>query len=215
MKILWLIAARSGSKSIKDKNIRILGDKPLLAHRICSIPDLDSGSEIWISTDSKEYADIAESFGCKVPFIRPKSLASDASSSIDVVLHAMRFAEERNLQFDFIGLLEPTSPFVEASDLGEAIEMLESNAEATAIVAVRESRPSSLFIQTEDVYLKEIAHSLARLNKDVGRQNFTREITPSGGFYISRWNEFMAFKTFYTETTMGYLLDDIKGLEID
>ena len=214
MKILWLITARSGSKSIKNKNIKILDNKPLLAYRIISAKHSKYNSEIWLSTDSNEYAEIGKYYGASIPFMRPKHLSDDDSSSIDVVIHAMNYAESQNYKFDLIGLLEPTSPFVKTRHLDEAIKKLTEEPQANSIVAVKESRPNTLFIQDDHKFLTTIAQNLKKI-KALGRQQFSKQITPSGGFYISRWEYFKKHKTFYTNRTLGFQLDEISGLEID
>lgn len=212
--ILWLITARSGSKSIPDKNIRILGNHPLISYRIQSAFTTRIGGDVWVSTDSEKYAEIAKEYGANVPFIRPDYLSTDDASSIDVILHAMGYAESVGKRYDFIGLLEPTSPFIKSADLDKAIELLSKNESASAIVATKESRPNRIFIQNESEYLSELADNLELYNK-LGRQSFTKEITPSGGFYISKWNDLLKNKSFYTKKTLSYLVDDISGLEID
>lgn len=214
IKVLWLIAARSGSKSIPDKNISIIGNLPLLAYRIISANKTEYNNEIWISTDSIAYAELAKEYGAKVPFIRPIELAHDDSSSIDVVLHAMHYSKINGYKFDFIGLLEPTSPFITTAQLNEAIKVLINEPSADSIVAVRESRPNTIFIQDDSRYLEQIALAIENI-KLLGRQKFNKQITPSGGFYISRWNKFLQNKTFYTNKTLGLLVDEISGLEID
>ena len=83
-KILWILAARSGSKTIPGKNIKLLGGIPLLAYRIKSALLSKYSQDIWISTDSEEYAKIAEEYGAKKMFIRPDILADDQASSSDV-----------------------------------------------------------------------------------------------------------------------------------
>lgn len=213
-KVLWLITARSGSKSISDKNIKILGEHPLISYRIQSAINTRVEGDVWVSTDSEKYAQIAKEYGAEIPFIRPDDLGTDDASSIDVVLHAMDHASSLNKKYDFIGLLEPTSPFIQSSDLDKAIELLDINENASAIVATKESRPNRIFIQKEDDYLSELADNL-KLYKKLGRQSFGKEITPSGGFYISKWADFLKNKSFYTTTTLSYLVDDISGLEID
>lgn len=213
-KVLWLITARSGSKSIPDKNIKILGEQPLISYRIQSARSTQISSDIWVSTDSEKYAQIAKDYGAEIPFIRPDYLATDDASSMDVVLHAMNHATSLGKKYDFIGLLEPTSPFIQSSDLEKAIEFLDNNVDASSIVATRESRPNRIFIQKEDDYLSEFADNI-KLYKKLGRQSFGKEITPSGGFYISKWNDFLMTKSFYTSKTLSYLVDDISGLEID
>lgn len=212
--ILWLVTARSGSKSIPDKNIKILGNQPLISYRIQSALSTKIDGDVWVSTDSEKYAKIAKEYGAEIPFLRPDYLAADDASSMDVVLHAMEYASSLNRKYDYIGLLEPTSPFIQSSDLDKAIELLNINESASAIVATKESRPNRIFIQKEDEYLSELADNL-KLYQKLGRQSFGKEITPSGGFYISKWGDFLESKSFYTKTTLSYLVDDISGLEID
>ncbi len=212
--ILWIIAARSGSKSIPNKNIKKLGDLPLLAHRIKSALSISPREAVWISTDSREYAKIAEEYGAKVPFLRPKVLAQDDSSSVDVVLHAMHHSMKNGYVFQYIGLLEPTSPFVTAMQLKEGLNTLAKDDCAHSIVSVRESRPNTIFIQREDNYLRQLHKNLKGRSK-INRQEFKKEVTPSGGFYISKWDKFLENKTFYPEYNLAFFMDNLSGIEID
>ena len=214
IKVLWLIPARKGSKSVLNKNIKILGDNPLISYRIRTAYNTRTSNDIWVSTDCHEYAEISKQFGAQVPFIRPRYLASDEAASVDVVLHAMDFAKKSNLFYDYIGLLEPTSPFILSQQLDDAINILEKNDKAIAIVATRENRPNRAFIQKDASFLSEITLNISNLKK-INRQSFFKEITPSGGFYISKWNDFLKNKTFYTDKTLSYNVNDIQGLEID
>lgn len=212
--ILWLIPARSGSKSIKDKNIKDLNGSPLIKYRIKTALSLSKKEHVWVSTDSKLYADIALEYGATVPFYRPNDLSSDKASSMDVVLHAMNFAKNNGYSFNYIGLLEPTSPFVYLEDLINAYEELQKDNFAENIVATKENRPNTFFIQDDNRYLSILAERFKN-NYLVGRQEFSQQVTPSGGFYIARWNSFIVNKTFYTNKTIGYLLPDVCALEID
>lgn len=211
---LWLIPARSGSKGIINKNIRLLNGIPLLAYRIKTALSISDKKNVWVTTDSKDYAEIAKSYGACVPFLRPDYLSSDNASSMDVVLHAMQYANGIGQKFDFIGLLEPTSPFVYYLDILNAVKKLDVNSDSKAIVAVKETRPNTFFIQEESDFLSEISNRIKTIST-FGRQQFNKEITPSGGFYISKWEDFLIENNFYTEKTIPYLLDDISSLEID
>lgn len=213
-KILWLIAARSGSKSVPHKNIRELAGLPLLAYRIKTAAAIARKEDVWISTDSQEYADIAKRYGATVPFLRPEELAGDLAKSVDVVLHAMEYAEKLGFSYEAIGLLEPTSPFVPSSALSDAAELLLNDEEADAIVAVRQVRPSTFYVQEEGKYLDVLARNIREAGV-LRRQDEKREVTPSGGFYIAKWNSFKREKTFYTEKTLSWLLPDENSLEID
>jgi CMP-N,N'-diacetyllegionaminic acid synthase len=212
--ILWIITARSGSKSIINKNIKLLNNIPLIEYRIKSALTIAEENQVWVSTDSNEYASIAIKAGAKVPFIRPDYLSNDTASSNDVILHAINFAEKSGLKFNFIGLLEPTSPLVYFSDLLNSLNILKKNKDASSIVAVEETRPNTFFIQNESEYLSELAKRFSS-KENLGRQEFKKQITPSGGFYISRWDDFKLNKTFYTEKTLPYMIPDECSIEID
>ncbi|MFD2872526.1 acylneuraminate cytidylyltransferase family protein [Mucilaginibacter ximonensis] len=213
-KVLWIVTARSGSKSIPDKNIKKLGGKPLLAYRILTAIELSGKDQVWLSTDSVEYAEIGASFGATVPFLRPKDLSTDSASSMDVILHGMKHAEGLGLVFEYIGMLEPTSPFIDSETLKSALEFLAADTKAEAVVAVKHTHPNTFFIQNDAPYLDELAH---RFNNSAGlrRQDFKDEITPSGGFYISKWDAFKRNKTFYTTKTLAFKVPKNAELEID
>lgn len=212
--ILFLIPARSGSKGVKDKNIRELFGIPLLAIRGMSALSFTAKEHVWLTTDSKEYAEIGSKYGLTVPFIRPETLASDHASSVDVILHAMEFAQSMGKSYKMIALLEPTSPFVYKEYLLDAIQQLQSDHNAAAIVATKKVETASIFVQPSTRYLATLAKNLMDA-KAIRRQDFEMEITPSGGFYIAEWEHFLAHKTFYTEKTLSYLLPEQCALEID
>ncbi len=213
-KILWIITARSGSKSIPHKNIKLLSGLPLIAYKIKTALSITDKKDLWVSTDSKEYAEISKEYGATIPFLRPEHLSTDNASSVDVIHHCMNYAEKSNLDYDFIGMLEPTSPFVYFSYLKDALEKLNKYSDADAIVATREVRPNSFFVQKDSKFLYEVGHRIKKL-KNYGRQNFKKEITPSGGFYISRWNSFKSNNGFYSKRTLSFDLPIECELEID
>lgn len=204
-KVLWLIPARSGSKGLRDKNIRCLGGHPLLAWRIMMAKRLRG--TIWLSTDSEYYAGIAKEYGAEIPFIRPDHLATDTSQSRDVVLHAKRYADEHGYKFDVLALLQPTSPFVSSTSVKTALDILFNNQEAHSIIAVRTSPVHSISIQPERTYLDILSQrSLNHFNTN--RQSQQPEITPCGGFYITKWeylneeiiwNKALSFKLSFPE----------------
>lgn len=212
--ILWLVTARAGSKGIPNKNIKKLNGIPLMSYRIMTALSLSPRENVWVSTDSTEYSEIAKEWGAQVPFLRPIELSNDESSSVDVVLHAMNYAETIGRKFNYIGLLEPTSPFVYIEDILAAINQLKSKEEYKTIIAVKESRPNTMFIQYQAEYLDKISERICKI-KNIGRKNFNIEITPSGGFYIAKWPDFLKTKNFYTPRSTSYLLPEESSLEID
>lgn len=212
--ILWIITARSGSKSIINKNIKLLNGLPLIAYKIKTALSISSSNNVWVSTDSKEYAILSKEFGASVHFLRPDHLSTDLASSVDVINHCIDYAEKNSLKFDFIGMLEPTSPFVYYGHLENAVKELSSNDKADAIVATREARPNSFFIQNDSDFIADIGERIKK-RTNYGRQNFQKQITPSGGFYISKWGSFKENNGFYSAKTLSYDLPVECELEID
>ena len=111
MKILGIIPARGGSKGIPGKNTKLLNGKPLIAYTIEVALKSKILNHLIVSSDDDEIITVTRKFGADVPFIRPAELAQDNSSSIDLVIHALEFYQEREEYFDAICLLQPTNPF--------------------------------------------------------------------------------------------------------
>ena len=109
-KILAIIPARGGSKSIKNKNIANLFGKPLIYHSIKTAKDSKLIQKIIVSTDSNKIRSIALKYGAEVPFLRPKKLANDSSKDFGVINHAIKWLEKQNYYPDLIVHLRPTYP---------------------------------------------------------------------------------------------------------
>lgn len=136
-KVLGLILARGGSKSIPKKNIKLLGGKPLIARTIEKAQVAKYIDRLILSTDDFEIAEVAKKYGCQVPFMRPKELAQDDTPDWPVFEHALAWLKENeNWQPDFIVHLRPTHPFRKTSDIDKAIEMLAGNPQADSVWTV-------------------------------------------------------------------------------
>lgn len=122
MKILGLITARSGSKGIPGKNIKLLGKKPLISYSIISALESDLISKLMVSTDSEEIADIARQYGAEVPYLRPSELAQDTTPTLPVIQHVLEFYKNAGHEFDAVCLLQPTSPFRPAGFVNDCIQ---------------------------------------------------------------------------------------------
>ena len=100
MKNIAIIPARSGSKGVKDKNIRDLCGKPLIAYTIEAAIKSGEFDEIMVSTDSEKYAQIAEQYGANIPFLRSEETSSDTASSWDMVEEVLNGYRDRGQEFD-------------------------------------------------------------------------------------------------------------------
>ena len=141
MRTLAVIPARSGSKGLKDKNILPLCGKPLLSYTIEAALKSQCFDTVMVSTDALEYAEIAAACGAEVPFLRSKAAATDQASSWEVVLEVLQKYEEKGRQFDFVMLLQPTSPLRNEQEIRNAFSVQERN-HAEAVVSVCEMEHS-------------------------------------------------------------------------
>ena len=155
-----VITARSGSKGLTDKNIRQLCGKPLLAYSVeCA---LQSGcfEKVFVSTDSPEYAEIAERFGADASFLRSAETSGDTAGSWDAVREVVYRFEQKGEHFERIMLLQPTSPLRTVSDIRNSFALMEEK-DADSVVSVCEMEHSPLWSNT--------------LGEDLCMDNFRRE----------------------------------------
>lgn len=125
MEVLAVIPARSGSKGVKDKNIRVIGKKPLIAYSIEHALKSHLVNRVIVSTDSEAYAQIALTYGAEVPFLRPKIYAQDDSLDIDVFRHALMELERKEGYItDIVVHLRPTYPIRNVCDIDNMIRLL-------------------------------------------------------------------------------------------
>jgi len=175
MKIVTIIPARSGSKSIPKKNVQLLDGKPLLAYSIeYSLKSKIVGSTI-VSTDSEEIANLAASFGADVPFLRPSLLSGDTSVDYEFMRHALDYFETRGENFDIYILLRPTSPLRPSGLIEEAVEILKNNIYATSVrcVANIKEHPYRAWKEKEDGSI------IGFVNNQVEPYNIPRQKLPS------------------------------------
>lgn len=156
LNVLCVIPARSGSKGLKDKNIKKFRDKPLVAHTIEYAQKCNLLTKTIVSTDSLHYSDIVKEFGVDVPFIRPKEFAKDSSQDIDFIYHALFECEEHyKIQFDYVVLLRPTSPVRLPNLIERGLKLIISDPEASSLKAVTKSteHPYRQWIIEKDNYI--------------------------------------------------------------
>lgn len=186
MRILGIITARGGSKGVPGKNIKMLGELPLLGYTALAAKKAKKLAKVIISTDCLEIKKVAESFGIEAPFLRPDHLATDTAASIDVVMHALQFLEEKGEFYDAICLLQPTSPFRKYGFIDEAIQKFISN-DSDALVSVlpvpHEFNPHWVFEPNTGGMLK-IATGESEIIKR--RQDLPKAFFRDGSIYITK-----------------------------
>jgi CMP-N-acetylneuraminic acid synthetase len=137
-KIIAVIPARAGSKSIPKKNIRPFLGIPLLVHSIQTAKECEGIDRILVSTDSEEIAQIAKEHGAEVPFLRPAEISGDDSPDLPVFLHCLKWLREYGDEPEIFVHLRATSPIRRVKDIDTAIELLRNNSDADSIRSVCE-----------------------------------------------------------------------------
>ena len=215
MKNLAIITARSGSKGLKDKNIKPLNGKPLIAYTIESAKLSGVFTEIMVSTDSSLYADVAKAYGASVPFLRSCELSGDHASSWDVVKEVLlRYNKDFGLCFDTVCLLQPTSPLRDAEDIRTGYQEFEEK-KADAVTAVCEMDHSPLWSMTlpESLSLKEYRE---KGYSDIPRQQLPKYYRVNGALYIRKVNYSNNNTVFLLEKKeYAYIMPRTRSIDID
>lgn len=215
--MLAVIPARSGSKGLANKNLILLNNKKLVGWPIEAAIESGVCDRIICSTDSKEIAAAAKEFGAEVPFIRPSNLALDETPTSDVLLHAIEFFERETEFFDYILLLEPTSPLTTSEDIRSALQKISENLNfSDSLVSISENisgHPDFSFnISTSSGNISSVSMNpwVHKRRQDIDKCYFIE-----GSLYISTVKSFKEKRTFIHDRTIGYLVPKWKSFEID
>lgn len=213
MKILAIIPARSGSKGLKDKNIKLLCGLPLCAYSINAAKESGLFDEIHFSTDSAEYAEIARKYGASVPFLRDASLATDTASTWDVVKAVIARYKSMGREFDFVMLLQPTVPFRSAENIRAALDILKEK-NANAVVSVTEPEHSPLWsAPLPNDGDMTIFHE--RFVYMTARQKLERHFALNGAIYLAAIPYLLSASDIYESRCYSYFMDREHSYDID
>lgn len=214
MNVLAVIPARSGSKRLPNKNIAQMAGKPLLTWTIDAALNAGIFSRIIVSTDSQEIAKISVAANAEVPFQRPKSLSEDDSSSYDVVLHALEFFKyQKEIEFDYVALLQPTSPLRTGQHLREAFKQMTDN-NAQACVSVVRSKCNPNWMYWLDKKKRNMEPILGKFNLEK-YEPLMDAFSLNGAIYICNVPQFLKNESFILENTLPYIMDYNSSIDID
>ena len=205
--VLAIIPARGGSKGLPAKNLKMLQGKPLLTWTIEAAIGAHCISKVVVSTDDLDIASIAKASGAEVPFIRPGFLSTDNATTADVVSHASSFYKG----FDFLIVLQPTSPLRNSLDIDNAFLAM-TNVRVSSCVSVNET--------TESPWLMFQRNSVGSLSKIISdgrqrRQDFPPSFIVNGAIYIVSSRKFQKEKSFFLPDTFGYVMENNRSIDID
>jgi len=207
-KILALIPARGGSKGLSRKNVLNLNGKPLIGWTIEAAQKSKYISKVVLSSDDKEIIEVAKRMRCEVPFIRPASLAQDNSTSIDVVLHALENLEE----FDYVVMLQPTSPLRNTEDIDSCIKyVLDQDINMCVSVTKADKSPFWMYWIKDE----KLTPILSQKKMILRRQELPASYVLNGAIYVAKVSKFLEVKTFFTEDTHSFVMPKERSLDID
>lgn len=196
MRVLALIPARAGSKSVPNKNIRSVGGKPLLAYSIKHGLSAKRIDRVIVSTDSEEIAAVARAHGAEVPFIRPVELAQDYSLDIDFYLHALKWLRENEGYVpDAVINLRPTTPVRDPEVIDQAIEQFGQHPEIDSMRAVRpaDKTPYKMWRLADNGLMEPLFRSFG---ESCEPYNMPRQLLPEvvvqDGYFDITWTSVVA-----------------------
>jgi N-acylneuraminate cytidylyltransferase/CMP-N,N'-diacetyllegionaminic acid synthase len=213
-KTLAIIPARGGSKQIKNKNVKSVAGKPLLAWTILEAKASRFVDRIIVSTDSAIIAEVACKHKAEVPFLRPKDLAQDDTPGILPILHAIRWLEQaEGYKPDYVITLQPTSPLRSSEDIDASIHLMEQK-DAEAVVSVVPVNHHPYWMKKIDVenriedFISSDAHFTCR-------QDLPLVYALNGAIYLTQRDILLQKETWYTEKTIAYIMPPERSLDVD
>lgn len=215
--ILAVIPARGGSKGVQRKNIRHLLGKPLISYTIEAALKCDVLSEVIVSTDDEEIAAISKRYGAAVPFKRPDYLATDEAKSVDVCLHAISFFEEKGIEFDFLVLLQPTSPLRSEKTISETVKLLlndPSAVSAVTLTSVGNRHPNYVYKPIVD-QSNHFRPLISQQTIGKRRQEFEQYYYRNGAVYVVDVNFLKSEKKIVDLECSAYVMPEEESINID
>jgi CMP-N-acetylneuraminic acid synthetase len=218
MRTLAVITARGGSTTLPRKNILPFCDKPLIAYTIAAVLAAKKAgaaiNRLLVSTDDEEIAEISRHYGAEVPFMRPPALARSDTPSLPVVQHAVDFSEEGGLSYDWILLLQPTSPLRTSEDIVAALDLVRPLG-TTAVVSVTSanaSHPKKLRLIENGVLKPFQADGLHSMR----RQDFAFDVyRTNGAIYMVSRDVLMQEGSFYGSCARPLIMPAERSIDID
>ena len=210
-----IIPARGGSKRLPRKNLINLGGKPLIAWTIEAALNCPFIDEVMVSTDDAEIAEVSKKYGANVPFLRPDELASDVATSFDAVKHAIDFYRtELDKEFDFVIMLQPTSPLRTMLNISEAIKQCTDN-QASAIISVCEVDHSPLWMNTLPSN-QSMSKFILEDVKNKRSQDLPQNYRLNGAIYICEVSTLLKERTFFiSQDIYAYIMSKETSIDID
>jgi len=213
MKRIAIIPARSGSKGLKDKNIKELNGKPLIAYSIEAALESKQFDKVFVSTDSQVYADIAMKYGADASFLRSEKNSTDTAGSWDVIREVIDIFREKGEEYDEIMLLQATSPLRKSEDIINAVNLL-AEKQGNAVVSLTECNHSPIWCNTlpEDGNMDGFDKEEY---KDLPRQSLPTFYRYNGAIYLVTNCELYNTEHMLEKGCYAYIMPQSRSIDID
>jgi N-acylneuraminate cytidylyltransferase len=209
-RVIGIIPARGGSKGVPRKNIRQLGGKPLIAWTIKAAQKSKYLDRLILSSDDKEIIEIALSFGCEAPFVRPAELAEDCTPGIAPVLHALETVQE---SYDYMVMLQPTSPFRTAADIDSALEKCVTKRSPSCVTVNKvDKSPHWMYLLDENDQMLPLLKQEMLYSR---RQDLPPVYALNGAVYIAAVEWLIQNQTFVSKETVAHIMPEGRSVDID
>lgn len=206
--VLALITARGGSKGIPGKNIKRLADKPLINWTIDAAKQSTYIDRLILSSDDDNIMQQALAAGCEVPFKRPAELALDSSNSMDVIVHAL---EQLTVQYDYLLLLQPTSPFRTVAQIDAIIEQgIGSGTDITVSVTESKKHPAFMYTLDGNKLLPVI-----NTQQQKRRQDMSKVYEHNGALYLASIPHLLQVKSYNGDGVSAFVMDTLSSVDLD
>ena len=216
MSRICTICARGGSKGVKNKNVKLILGKPLIAHSILQAKASGLFDIIAVSSDSQEILLAAKEHGADIVIERPAELATDTAAKLPVIQHCVREVEKQTrLSFDVMADIDATSPLRTVEDLKNSVELLENHEQATNLITGAPSRRSPYFNLVE-----QDANGFVHLSKElpaaiVRRQDAPKSFDMNASIYVWKRDPFFKEIAIFTPNTIFYEMPEERSIDID
>lgn len=216
MKIIALIPARSGSKSVPDKNILPLGRYPLIAYSIAAAKMSKYIERVFVSTDSREYAEIAKQYGAEAPFLRPAEFSQDLSTDNETFAHFLTYLNDRGEPVpDLIVHFRPTTPLRDIKIVDQAIEYMQTHPEATSVRSMHKTHltPYKMF-RLDGEFAKPFLSDSRSEFYNLPRQMFEDTFLPNGQVDVVRPNILLEHGSFHGDNIKLWITPKVADIDV-
>ena len=215
MKILAIIPARGGSKGVPRKNVIEINGNPLISYTISAALKASLITDIVVSTDDPEIAEISRKLGAQVPFMRPLDLASDQAQSAPVIEHALFFMEKiKDFKYDAILMLQPTSPLRTSQHIEESLNLYKSK-ECDSVVSVTSVGGNHPFRMKRLINNQLVNYIDQGFWNMKPRQSLPDVYIRNGAIYLISREVFIQQRQLIGNNCLGYVMSDSDSTNID